>query len=98
LLEVDPKVNVLYTRGSIPFFETYTGKYPPLPFLFRCEDTTETPKTLAEEMLALTKMNWNNTQFDGREPITVRAAKQVGSILKYVDKDGFVDPRYSFYM
>jgi hypothetical protein len=98
LLELDPKVHVLYTRGSIPFFETYTGKYPPLPFLFRCEETTETSKTLAEEILALTKMNWNNTQFDGREPITVRAAKQVGSILKYIDKDGLVEARYSFYM
>lgn len=98
LLEVDPKVHVLYTRGSVPFFETYTGKYPPLPLLFRCEDVTETPRSLAEEMLALTKMNWNSTQFDGGEPITVRAAKQVGSILKYIDDAGFVEPRYSFYM
>jgi hypothetical protein len=98
LLELDSRIHVLYTRGSIPFFETYTSKYPPVPFLFRCEDTTETPKKLAEEMLALTKMNWNNTQFDGRQPITVRAAKQVGSILKYIDENGFVEPRYSCYM
>lgn len=98
LLEVDPKIHVLYTRGSVPFFETYTGKYPPLPLLFRCENTAETPRSLAEEMLALTKMNWNSTQFDGGEPITVRAARQVGSILKYIDEHGFVEPRYSFYM
>ena len=98
LLEVDPKIHVLYTRGSVPFFETYTGKYPPLPFLFRCEDTSETPRTLAEEMLALTKMNWNSTQFDGGEPITVRAARQVGSILRYIDERGYVEPRYGFYM
>jgi hypothetical protein len=65
-----------------------------MPFLFRCDKTTETPRTLAEEILALTKMNWNNTQFDGREPITVRAARQVGSILKYIAKDGLVEPRY----
>jgi hypothetical protein len=98
LLEVDPKIHVLYTRGSVPFFETYTGKYPPLPFLFRSDETSETPKNLAEEILALSKMNWNSTQFDGGEPITVRAARQVGSILRYVEKDDFLEARYGFYM
>ena len=33
-----------------------------------------------------TKMNWNTTQFDGSEPITIRAAEQVGSILEYIDE------------
>jgi hypothetical protein len=97
-LEVDRKVHVLYTRGSIPFFETYTGKYPPVPLLFRSEDTTETPKTFADEILALSKMNWNSTQFDGGDPITVRAARQVGSILRYIDRNDFLEARYSFYM
>ena len=44
-------------------------------------------------------MNWNNTQFDGLEPITVRAARQVGSILKYIDDPKLpYQSRYSFYM
>ncbi len=49
-----------------------------------------------EEILGLTKMNWNNTQFDGGEPITLRAAKQVGSILKYLDSE--YEPYYRYYM
>lgn len=100
LLNLDSRTHALYTRGGVDFFETYPGMYVPVPLLFRCEDTTETPKSIAEELLALTKMNWNNTQFDGREPITVRAAKQVGSILKYIpeDEDHRIEPRYSFYM
>jgi hypothetical protein len=32
-------------------------------------------------------MNWNNTQFDGHAPITIRAARQVGNILNYVGPD-----------
>jgi len=28
-------------------------------------------------------MNWNNTQFDGFEPITIPAVRQVGKILKH---------------
>ncbi len=100
LLHLDSRTHALYTRGGVDFFETYPGMYVPVPLLFRCEDTTETPKSIAQELLALTKMNWNNTQFDGREPVTVRAAKQVGSILKYIpeDEDHRIEPRYSFYM
>jgi hypothetical protein len=33
--------------------------------------TEESPKVLAQEILALTKMNWNNTQFHSSNPITV---------------------------
>ena len=50
------------------------------------------------ETLALTKMNWNGTQFDGALPITLKAARQVGEILKYVPADVIPDPRYRFYM
>ena len=50
------------------------------------------------ESLTLTKMNWNNTQFDGALPITMKAARQVGDILKYVPDGQTIDPRYRFYM
>ena len=100
LWHLDGRSHVLYTRGGVDFFETYPGLYVPMPLLFRCEAVAETPKALAQELLGLTKMNWNNTQFDGREPITVRAARQVGSILRYIpeDEDDRIEPRYSFYM
>lgn len=101
LLNLDSRTHALYTRGGIDFFETCPGLYVPVaPLLFRYEGTGETPKSIARELLALTKMNWNNTQFDGREPITVRAAKQVGSILKYIPEDEShqIENRYYYYM
>jgi len=87
---------VLYTKGSVDFFSAYPGLYVPHPLGFRCDKTTETPTFLAEEILSLTKMNWNNTQFDGGEPITLRAARQVGSILKHLGQE--YEPHYRFYM
>jgi len=87
---------VLYTKGSVDFFSAYPGLYVPRPLGFRCDKTTETPTFLAQEVLGLTKMNWNNTQFDGSEPITLRAARQVGSILKHLSTD--YEPYYRFYM
>jgi hypothetical protein len=97
LLSLDDQVHVLYTRGSVDFYSVYPGLYVPRPLLFRCDYVEQTPLSLAKEILALTKMNWNNTQFDGAEPITIRAARQVGAILKYTD-EAAVQPRYSFYM
>lgn len=96
-LTLDRQTHTLYTRGSVDFFSTYPGMYVPSPLRFLCDDTEQTPYFLANELLALTKMNWNNTQFDNRDPITLRAARGVGSILKYVE-EGRVQPRYSFYM
>ncbi len=43
-------------------------------------------------------LNWNNTQFDGGEPITVRAARRVGDILKHVSETGKIQNRFRFYM
>lgn len=97
-MSLDDSTHVLYTRGSIDFFSTYPGMYVPRPVKFRCESVEKTPKALAQEILALTKMNWNNTQFDRGEPITIRAAKQVGQILKYLAKNDHLEFHYRYYM
>lgn len=89
---------VLYTNGSVNFFSTYPGLYVPYPLGFRCDQISTTPINAAEEILTLTKMNWNNTQFDGHDPITLRAARQVGSILKYINQDDSYEPYYRYYM
>jgi hypothetical protein len=98
LLSLDDQSHVLYTRGSVNFFATYPGKYVPRPLSFFCQETEQTPKFLAQEILALTKMNWNNTQFDNGDPIIVKAARKVGDVLKYVGENDPIQPRYSYYM
>lgn len=90
--------HILYTRGSVPFYETYPGMYVPRPIEFRVHDPEQTPEALAAELLALTKMNWNNTQFDQRDPITLRAADEVKDILRYVPDGGYIEPSYAAYM
>ena len=89
---------LLYTKGSVDFFSAYPGLYVPRPLGFRCDCAAETSSFLAQEILALTKMNWNNTQFDGGQPITLRCARQVGQILKYFGPNDPYEPYYRFYM
>lgn len=98
LLTLDAQSQILYTRGSVEFFAAYPGMYVPVPRWVRCQRVEQTPAALAAEILALTKMNWNSSQFDNMDPITLRAAKQVGDILKHVPPGGNLEPRYSYYM
>jgi hypothetical protein len=97
-LSLSDKEHIIYTRGSVDYFATYPGMYVPRPLQFRCDEVMSTSRTLAREILALTKMNWNKAQFDQSEPITVSAARGVGDILKYVEDDHTIESRYSYYM
>jgi hypothetical protein len=100
LWHLEDRRAILYTRGSVPFYETYPGTYPPRSLYMDCAYAQKSVKELARECLALSKMNWNNTRFDGQLPITLRAARQVGIILKYLEgvkKEG-ISPSYRFYM
>jgi len=90
--------HVLYTRGSVPAYQTYPGMYVPTALAFRMVDTETSAAELATEILGLSKMNWNATALDGRLPITVRTAKSVGDILRHVPADQSPAGRYAFYM
>jgi len=100
-LQLDSQRHLLYTRGSVPFFETYPGLYLPRALEIQFDSIEQSRELLCNEILALTKMNWNNTQFDMSEPITLRAARSVGDIMKYIPAEaslGRIASRYSFYM
>ena len=89
---------VLYTRGSVPYYGTYPGARVPRPLHLRPHECETPLPALAAEVLALTKMNWNSTQFDGALPIPIRAARQVGRVLKHVSYGEREQSDYPFYM
>jgi len=97
-IHLDAKRQVLYTKGSVDFFSTYPGMYIPNPLEIRCFQIEQTPRYLAQEIMGLSKMNWNKTQFDGSDPITLWASRKVGSVLRYLEEHSVVQPRYSYYM
>lgn len=99
LLHMSRETGLLYLRGSVSFFESYPGMYVPRPLEFELARTGATVRQVATELIALSKLNWNNTQFDGGEPITVRAARRVGDILKCIPiEGGVVQPSFRFFM
>lgn len=95
---LDDNRQILYTKGSVDFFSTYPGMYIPSPIQIRYFQIEQTPRYLAQEIMGLSKMNWNKTQFDGSDPITLWASRQVGNVLRYLEGNNVVQPRYSYYM
>jgi len=97
-IELDRSTHLLYTRGSVKYYETYPGKYVPQPLEVRLVETDESADVICAEILGLTKMNWNTTQFDRKYPITIECARKVGQIMKYVDPATEPQVSYSYYM
>jgi len=89
---------ILFTKGWIPFHETYAGLRVPTPIEI-VEHCGPSPiDVVCKEILALTKMNWNSADFCIREPITLAYAREVGKILAYLPEEVNPRPEYRFYM
>lgn len=97
-VQLDESSLLLYTRGSIPYFRTYPGMYVPQPLLVRAASRGTDTLAAATDILALSKMNWNNAQLDERDPLTLRTAYRVGAILKHVPTSARIATRYAYYM
>jgi hypothetical protein len=51
-LQTSARSGVLYTKGSVPFFETYPGMYVPRPVSIKIAAGNKTPSAHAKEILA----------------------------------------------
>lgn len=76
----------------------YPGMRMPRPLMIRRHSLDTPMAEVAKEILALTKMNWNTTQFDGARPIPIRAARQVDKVLRHVPIGQRGASEYPFYM
>jgi hypothetical protein len=95
--QMDDKRTLLYTNGSVQLYEEYPGLYVPRTLLVTHDQCPTDRQQLTTEILTLTKMNWNNSQITALEPITLRASRQVGRIMKYADA-GDTAVNYRFFM
>lgn len=96
-LTFDDRAGIIYLKGTVPYFRTYPGMYVPRALEFTRDDGETSTAELAKELLDLSKLNFNNTQFDSGDPITVRAARRVGDILKHVGADRSVRSQFRYF-
>lgn len=70
----------LFTSGYMPELGTYPGPHVPQPFELRSWNA-EDPIRSAQDVLGLTRMNWNTADIRGKWPVTMSFARRIGSIL-----------------
>ena len=98
LLVKDDYTGILYTTGYVPYYETYPGVHMPHGLNIEIFDGESTLRTICREILALTKLNFNNCNYYSSLPITLMFAKKVGEIIQYLPEEITPYDRYYFYM
>lgn len=89
---------LLFTRGYVPFLRRYPGMRVPRPLEILEHHGSASMTQVAQEILALTKLDWNTTMFAGKEPITTAFAWEVGQILSELPPNTEPKRSYRFYM
>lgn len=87
----------LFTGGYMPELGTYPGPHIPVPIELQPVGSLDI-RQAAQDLLALTKLNWNNVNPCAAFPITLSFARQVGSIMAEVPPGQTPHPAYRFYM
>lgn len=97
VISLTDREHILYTSGYTPRIRTYPGHSIPQP-LFITHDGDSEIHEICEEIMGLTKLNWNTTAFSTFLPITLGFSSKVGEILSEADKNIPLQPHYRFYM
>lgn len=98
VVKIAEKHHVLYTSGYVPALRAYPGMRVPFPIEI-VEHHGDSPiDIVCQEILALTKINWNSCNFSCREPITIQFARSVGKILREIPQDVTPQRLYRYYM
>ena len=92
--------SILYTTGYVPLLDTYNGSSIPSPLFLTAYRMGSSPEQIGKDIMALTKLDWNNADFNTRVPVTISVARKVGEILSessLQDVDDF-PTSYRYYM
>lgn len=98
LFHLSTSTGILYTTGYIPYYETFPSNHIPRPWEINIYEAESSLKKISEEILALTKMNFNNCNYYDGLPITIKFAQKVGEITQYIDDNSKLPNKYYFYM
>jgi len=97
-INLEDKSFLIYTKGYIPYQRAYLGPRVPKPLEITQHFGDATRDEIAKEMLALSRLDWNTTDFTSLLPLTLKCSKKVGEILGLVPQGSPIKEQYKFYM
>ena len=98
---LDDKNANLWTNGYLPQLDTYIGPETPNPLfitILRSKNAMPEMKTVLNDIMGLTKINYNSCNFNDGLPVTVRFAKMVGEVLTMPRLSGADRQPFKFYV
>lgn len=98
LMKIDDNYGLLYTTGYIPYYQTFPGLHIPLGLDIKIAYGETTLRDICQEILALTKLNFNNCNYYDSLPITLKFAQKVGEIIQYLPENFEAPNKYYYYM
>lgn len=90
-------LSYLYTTGYTPAIKAYPHGHVPAPLQIADHYGDSSLQDIVDEILVLTKMNWNSTTFAGALPITIRFSRQVGNIMREIPAGRDPMPQFAYY-
>jgi hypothetical protein len=88
----------LWTSGYVPRLDTYMGPETPNPVLVRILNGDCDLSTVLQDILGLTKINFNSCLHNDRLPVTIRFADAVGDVLISAPMDSEPKLPFKFYI
>jgi hypothetical protein len=89
---------IVYVTGFIPSERSWRGKHIPSPVEIVRHTSRRSLLDHANELLRLTKMNWNTTIFSTREPCTFTNASEIIGMLKELRPEESLKPSIRYYI
>jgi hypothetical protein len=93
-----PRTAYLYASGVVPRLGTYPGTEAPVPLRIDVQHGEADIVQVARDILALTKLNYNECKFGDSEPVTIGFSDAVGEILVSNPTVKNPSPKFKFYI
>lgn len=96
--EVDKKTGYLWGTGFKPRINNYDGWETPAPLRIDIQHGEADIRQVAEDIFALTKLNYNSCKMGDSEPVTIGFSDSVGEILVSNPTIKNPSPKFKFYI
>jgi hypothetical protein len=100
-LILDERNAYLWTTGYVPQLDTYIGPETPNPLfitILRSKMKMPPIRQVLEDIMGLTKINYNSCNFNDGLPVTVRFANMVGEVLTMGSARGAEKQPFKYYV
>jgi hypothetical protein len=98
LLLINEAAAYLFTSGFMAALGTYPGQHIPAPIRIKTDEGASVIQ-VAQDVLSLTRMNWNTASLTVSQPVTLSFARRIGGIMdEYGDREPKPQSSFRFYI